>query len=56
MGLRLFFFPNFPGAMFIEGATFIPDSRVGPMNPPKQEILVANITLLTRLSNDNKVY
>ena len=27
MGLRLFFFPNFPGA-FIQGATFIPDSRV----------------------------
>ena len=29
MGLRLFFFPNFAGAMFIQGATFIPDSRVG---------------------------
>ena len=29
MGLRLFFFPNFPGTMFIQGATFIPDSRVG---------------------------
>ena len=29
MGLRLFFLPNFPGAMFIQGATFIPDSRVG---------------------------
>ena len=28
MGLRLFFLPNFPGAMFIQGATFIPDSRV----------------------------
>ena len=28
MGLRLFFFPNFPGAMLIQGATFIPDSRV----------------------------
>ena len=22
------FLPNFPGAMFIQGATFIPDSRV----------------------------
>ena len=28
MGLRLFFLPNFQGAMFIQGATFIPDSRV----------------------------
>ena len=28
MGLRLFFLPKFPGAMFIQGATFIPDSRV----------------------------
>ena len=28
MGLRLFFLPNFPGAMFIQGATFIQDCRV----------------------------
>ena len=28
MGLRLFFQPNFPRATFIQGATFIPDSRV----------------------------
>ena len=28
MGLRLFFLPNFPSATFIQGATFIPDSRV----------------------------
>ena len=28
MGLLLFFLPNFPGAMFIQGAMFIPDSRV----------------------------
>ena len=28
MGLRLFFLPNFPGATFIQGATFIPGSRV----------------------------
>ena len=28
MGLRLFFLTNFPGAMFFQGATFIPDSRV----------------------------
>ena len=28
MGLRLFFLPTLPGAPFIRGATFIPDSRV----------------------------
>jgi hypothetical protein len=28
MGLGLFFLPYFPGATFIQGATFIPDSRV----------------------------
>ena len=28
MGLRLFFLPNFSRAIFIQGATFIPDSRV----------------------------
>ena len=28
MGLRLFFWPNFLGATFIQGATIIPDSRV----------------------------
>ena len=28
MGLHLFFLTNFPGAMFIQGSTFIPDSRV----------------------------
>ena len=28
MGLRLFFLPNFSGAIFIQGATFIPDYRV----------------------------
>ena len=27
-GLRLFFLSNFPEAMFIQGATSIPDSRV----------------------------
>ena len=30
MGLRLFFLPNFPGTTFIQGGTFISDSRVGP--------------------------
>ena len=28
MRLRLFLLPNFPGATFIQGGTFIPDSRV----------------------------
>ena len=28
-GLCLLFLPNVPGAMFIQGGTFIPDSRVG---------------------------
>ena len=29
MGLCFFFLPNISGATFIQGATFIPDSRVG---------------------------
>ena len=33
MGLRLFFLPTFPGAMFIQGGTFIPDYRIEkPLN------------------------
>ena len=28
MGLRLFFLQNIPGATFIQGGTFIPESRV----------------------------
>jgi hypothetical protein len=28
MGMCLFFFQNFPGATFIQGDMFIPDSRV----------------------------
>ena len=28
MGLCLFFLPNFPWATFIQGAMFIPDSRI----------------------------
>ena len=28
MGLCLLFLPNYPGTTFIQGATFIPDSRV----------------------------
>ena len=32
-GLCLFFLQNVPGAMFIQGGTFIPDSRVTCKNP-----------------------
>ena len=32
MGLCLFFLLNFPGATFIQGAMFIPDSREGMLN------------------------
>ena len=40
MGLRLFFLPNFPAATFIQGATFIPDSRVHKhYTPPNSEII-----------------
>ena len=38
MGLRLFFLPNFPGAMFIQGATFIPDSRVWMFSNDKDKV------------------
>ena len=42
MGLRLFFLPNFPGAMFIQGATFIPDSRVGIRIKKSQCVMKSN--------------
>ena len=32
--LCLLFLPNVPGAMFIQGGTFIPDSRVGGVGVP----------------------
>ena len=32
-GLRLFFLSNFPEAMFIQEATFTPDSRIGKTLP-----------------------
>ena len=34
MGLHLLFLPNFPVAMFIQGVTFIPDSRVAFKSKP----------------------
>ena len=44
MGLRLFFLPNFPGAMFIQGGTFIPESRV---TETKQTSLVQELTMIS---------
>ena len=42
-GLCLLFLPNVPGAMFIQGGTFIPDSRV----LLEKIVLVIEKTLLT---------
>ena len=39
MGLRLFFLPNFPGATFIQGGTFYPDSRVTTMTLRQPSLL-----------------
>ena len=40
-GLCLLFLPNVPGATFIQGGTFIPDSRVQPLikNPIKDTLV-----------------
>ena len=43
MGLHLFFLTNFPGAMFIQGATFIPDSRVN---------VYGHVAILKSISSD----
>ena len=37
MGLRLFFLTNFLGATFIQGGTFIPDSRVENVQTVKKQ-------------------
>ena len=42
MGLCLFFLPNFTGATFIQGGTFIPDSRVK-----------SSVYRLVRITNSN---
>ena len=42
MGLRLFFLPNFPAATFIQGATFIPDSRVPTSSRPRSYWMTLN--------------
>ena len=51
MGLRLFFLPNFPGATFIQGATYIPDSRATSKSSnnvkySKWNFLIQNVTNL----------
>ena len=38
-GLCLLFLTNIPGAMFIQGGTFIPDSRVLKKAPNKDSVL-----------------
>ena len=43
MGLRLFFLPHFPGARFIQGDTFIPDSRVN---------VYGHVAILKSISSD----
>ena len=54
MGLSLFFLPNFPGAKFIQGATFIPDSRVGItflLHNHKENVIIRLLLLGTRKHN-----
>ena len=41
-GLCLLFLPNVPGAMFIQGGTFIPDSRVSLLNNCTYFLLVSS--------------
>ena len=54
MGLHLFFLPNFPGATFIQGATFIPDSGVAVnfkfLAKRKNPIPLGNFQLRSTLS------
>ena len=51
-GLRLFkdlcllFLPNVPGAMFIQGGTFIPDSRVDDLNSILQRVYFVHCTFI----------
>ena len=39
-GLRLLFLPNVPRAMFIQGCTFIPDSRVMRLFPSRKNDII----------------
>ena len=55
MGLRLFFLPNFPAATFIQGATFIPDSRVSKSENLLQvkKKIPAKVFFTVRYTNTN---
>ena len=54
MGLRLFFLPNFPEATFIQGGTFIPDSRVCTLS--LYSGLGATFLKILPLSNDCELH
>ena len=47
MGLRLFYLPNFPGATFIQGGTFIPDSRVYKFEEDMNKIKIKHDNFLS---------
>ena len=64
-GLCLLFLPNVPGAMFIQGGTFIPDSRVitstvsphsNPWSTFFQSIFWRTIYLVKFLKNSVPIY
>ena len=58
MGLRLFFLTNFPGALFIQGAKFIPDSRVHTWykaQKVQKYALNSQLQALQILTNDDEV-
>ena len=50
MGLHLFFLPNFPGATFIQGSTFISDSRVYTFRKNVKPLFNATVNLAYFLS------
>ena len=55
MGLCLFFLTNFLWAMFIQGATFIPDSRVdilGKIEHAKRKYRYLVFKLRKQMTND----
>ena len=51
MGPLLFFLPNFPGAMFIQGVTFIPDSRVVYFYHNQTALITISKALLGKLTD-----
>ena len=48
-GLCLLFLPNVPGAMFIQGGTFIPDSRVSALNEHNLTFEYISVTFIKYL-------